>query len=254
MAKATASPNDLPDGLAACLAAGPSTLVLTGAGVSAESGIPTFREAQTGLWARFSPADLATPEAFADNPQRVWDWYRWRRGLIRDGGPNAAHRAVADLQAALADCRVVTQNVDGLHQAAGAAGVAELHGNLWRERCAADCGFQREADAVGDGPPPECPDCGALLRPDVVWFGETLPMAALEAAERALAAADLVLVAGTSNLVYPAAAIPEQALAAGLDVVEINPDTTPLSTRAAHRLAGPASVWLPAIAAAARAA
>lgn len=251
MAEAPPAEAGLPADLAALLEARPPTLVLTGAGVSAESGIPTFREAQTGLWARFSPSDLATPEAFAAHPRRVWDWYRWRRECVLQGGPNAAHRAIADLQAALPECRVVTQNVDGLHQAAGAADVAELHGNLWRQRCSAGCGHVDYATEAGAGDPPACPGCGALLRPDVVWFGETLPMAALETAERALATADLVLVVGTSNLVYPAAALPEQALAEGRTVVEVNPEATSLSGRVRHRLAGPASIWLPAIAAAA---
>lgn len=241
----------VPAGLAALLAERPALLILTGAGISAESGIPTFREAQTGLWARFSPSDLATPEAFAAHPQRVWDWYRWRRQCIRDGGPNAGHRAVAALQTHLDAVDVVTQNVDGLHQAGGATQVAELHGNLWRERCHAGCGFRRTASEVGAGAPPICPDCGAMLRPDVVWFGESLPEAALNAADRALRCAELVFVVGTSNLVYPAAAIPEQALAGGRTVVEVNPADTPLSSRVDYRLAGPASTYLPAIARAA---
>lgn len=217
------------------IAAAGTVAILTGAGVSAASGIPTFREAQTGLWANFRPEDLATPEAFAANPARVWQWYQWRRSLIARAKPNDAHRAVARLQRHLTDCRVITQNVDGLHERAGAR-VSALHGNIWRQRCHQRCGFSETATEPDDRPgPPACPECAAPVRPDVVWFGESLPAAALNAAVTAVEQAGVVLVAGTSGLVYPAAALPEQALARGRTVVEINPTDTPLSALATVR-------------------
>lgn len=238
----------LPRILLDALARDAATAILTGAGVSAESGIPTFREAQTGLWARFSPQDLATPEAYARDPQRVWDWYRWRRKLIANGGPNDAHRACAELQSRLSECRIITENVDGLHQAGGAGDVVELHGNLWRQRCAAGCGHLETSEDFADGPPPTCPTCGAALRPDVVWFGEALPEQALTAALAAMERAELVLVAGTSSMVYPAAGLPEAALQHGASVVEINPEPTPLSDRIHASLRGGAGTLLAAIA------
>lgn len=237
----SAVPTDLHERLHAAR----NVVVLTGAGVSAESGIPTFREAQTGLWAQYSPQDLATPEAFAADPGRVWRWYQWRRQLIHDNGPNDAHRALAELQGQCPHLAVITQNVDGLHQAAGADGVIELHGNLWRLRCSIDCGHTQTLMAPESAERPRpCPNCGAPLRPDVVWFGEVLPRAALQSAADAVANADLLLVAGTSNLVYPAAALPEQALDAGVPVAEINPDRTPLSEQVTWRIAEAASTAL----------
>ena len=157
--------------------------VLTGAGVSAESGVPTFRDAQTGLWARFNPSELATPAAFAKNPQRVWEWYAWRRALVAQAEPNAGHRALAAIERRIADFTLITQNVDGLHQRAGSRRIVELHGNIARVKCS------REGVLVAtwrqDGPVPRCPACGALLRPDVVWFEEALPAGALATAEAA---------------------------------------------------------------------
>ncbi|WP_348761480.1 NAD-dependent deacylase [uncultured Salinisphaera sp.] len=235
------------DQAAEALSAAKRVLVLSGAGISAESGVPTFREAQTGLWARYSPADLASPEAFAKDPERVWAWYHWRRSLIARGGPNAGHHALTEM-ANLKSLQIVTQNVDGLHQAAGSRRVAELHGNIWRERCSA-CDFHRlvpMAEAEGDGLV-RCPDCGALLRPAIVWFGEMLPATALAAADEALAAADCVIVVGTSNQIYPAAALVDRAVAGRAPVVEINPEDTPVSRRVTHRLAAPASRALPAL-------
>ncbi|MDT0616992.1 NAD-dependent deacylase [Salinisphaera sp. P385] len=240
----TAFAADWPPALVAEIAAADTVAVLTGAGVSAASGIPTFREAQTGLWAQFRPEELATPEAFAADPGRVWQWYQWRRSLIARAEPNGAHRAIARLQRHLADCRVITQNVDGLHERAGAR-VAALHGNIWRQRCHRRCGHQETVAAPDEHPqPPVCPACGGPVRPDVVWFGETLPGEALDAAVAAVERADVVLVAGTSGLVYPAAALPEQALALGRTVVEINPDDTPLSTAVTARSRAAADVAL----------
>lgn len=229
------------------LAKRPALAVLTGAGVSAESGIPTFREAQSGLWARFSPQDLATPEAFLNHPLRIWDWYRWRRELVSQGGPNAAHLGISELQNRLKHCAIITQNVDGLQQRAGATHVIELHGNLWRQRCVAGCGFTETVATPGAGRLPYCPNCTGILRPDVVWFGEALPQQAFSEASAAITGADIVIVAGTSNLVYPAAALLLEALRLGKTVVEINPERTPLSSQADYFIQAPASVALPAI-------
>jgi NAD-dependent deacetylase len=227
--------------------------VLTGAGVSAESGVPTFRGAD-GLWRNYSAADLATPEAFARDPQLVWQWYRWRQGIIGRAEPNAAHLALARLQTRFASFTLITQNVDGLHQRAGSTGVVELHGNIWRARCARGCGVVRQHGA-GDGPAhdeaatdrlPTC-DCGALLRPDIVWFGEALDERHVEAAVTAARTADVFLAVGTSALVYPAAGLPLVAARAGATLVEINPHDTPLSPLAAIVLRGPAAAVLPAL-------
>jgi NAD-dependent deacetylase len=223
--------------------------VLTGAGVSAESGIPTFREALTGLWARFSPEDLATPEAFARHPRVVWEWYRERREMVLRAEPNAAHRALARLERVPGAPRatILTQNVDGLHQRAGSTDVVELHGSLLRARC------EREGTVVErwkepDDPPPRCAGCGARLRPDVVWFGEMLPEGALRRAMSAATACDAFLSVGTSNVVEPAASLPWAAAAAGAPVIVINPVMD--GQRAGpgiHWLAGKAGEVLPAL-------
>jgi NAD-dependent deacetylase len=217
-------------------------LVLTGAGVSAESGVPTFRGPE-GLWRSFRPEDLATPEAFARDPRLVWEWYAWRREKVAACAPNAAHRALVALEARAPQFLLATQNVDGLHALAGSRRLVELHGSLWRVRCTG-CG---EAAARRDdlGPlPPSCP-CGSVLRPDVVWFGETLPPEALQRAFTAAREAEVVLVVGTSSLVHPAAAIPEAALFAGAYVIEVNPEPTPLSGRASVSLRGRAAEVVP---------
>jgi len=233
---------------AACLLAhARHVLVLTGAGISAESGIPTFREAQTGLWAQFSPQDLATPEAFTAHPERVWAWYRWRRQLIARGGINAGHRAIAALSHRLA-LTIATQNVDGLHTAAGSPDVAELHGNIWREQCTACTAAQIIAVADNsDDSPGRCQACGAMTRPAVVWFGEMLPAEALNAARSSLDKADCVLVVGTSNRVYPAAALVEAAVASSASVIEINPQPTAVSAVVDCHIAATASSALPEI-------
>jgi NAD-dependent deacetylase len=224
----------------------PRVLVLTGAGMSAESGVPTFREAQTGLWARFSPEDLATPQAFAATPERVMDWYRWRRGLVAQAEPNAGHRALARWQRARDGVAIVTQNVDGLHQRAGSTDVVELHGRLSHvrcERCRATLPWPDD-DTGGllahDG-------CGGRLRPDIVWFGEALPPDAWNAAEREACAAHVVLVVGTSGLVHPAAALPGIAQRAGAYVIEVNPQRTPLSDSCEAHVSGTAAEVLPAL-------
>jgi NAD-dependent deacetylase len=227
-----------------------SVAVLTGAGISAESGVPTFRDAQTGLWARFRPEDLATPEAFRRDPKLVWEWYAWRRETVTRVEPNAGHRALVRLAALVPRFTLVTQNVDGLHQRAGSRDVIELHGNILRNKCfAEDVVVERWAD---DGAvPPRCPRCGAPLRPDVVWFGESLPAAALAAAEQAAAESSVFLSIGTSALVYPAAQLPRSALEAGRTVVEINRDPTPLTPSATFSLRGRSGEILPALLAAA---
>lgn len=195
-------------------------VAFTGAGVSAESGIPTFR-GEGGLWRNFRAEDLATPEAFARDPELVWQWYEWRRGLVRAAQPNAAHRAIARLT----DAAVVTQNVDGLHARGGSRDVIELHGNIFRVRCTRER-VTRDAFEPFAEMPPRC-ECGALLRPDVVWFGEALPEDAWARATDAIRRADLLLVIGTSGVVYPAAGL--VSLSRGLSI-EINPQASGVSS------------------------
>ncbi len=223
--------------------------VLTGAGISAESGVPTFRDAQTGLWAKYSPEELATPQAFRRNPKLVWEWYAWRRELVGRAEPNPGHLALAELEQRLSRFTLITQNVDGLHARAGSSNIIELHGNINRTKC-----FD-EGNVVDSWPPttevpPRCPRCGGLLRPDVVWFGEMLPSGALDAAFEAAQQCDLFFSVGTSALVQPAASLPLAALERGAVVVEINPDTTPLTAHVTFALQGPAGRILPKLLAA----
>lgn len=218
--------------------------VLTGAGVSAESGVPTFRDAQTGLWAEFNPEELATPDAFRRNPKLVWEWYAWRRELLSQVAPNPGHSALAELEMRVPRVTLITQNVDGLHQAAGSTRVLELHGNIRRTICFTE-GTPVESWADTGEIPPRCPDCGGLLRPDVVWFGEALPSAALDAAVEAARTCDLFFSIGTSGVVQPAASLPFDAIHHGAVAVEINPDETPLTRRAHYALRGPSGTLLP---------
>jgi len=222
-------------------------VVLTGAGVSAESGVPTFRDALTGLWATFDPLELATPSAFARNPKLVWDWYAERRAQLLQVAPNAGHLALAQLEARVPAFLLATQNVDGLHARAGSREIVELHGNIARVRCSREDRVVKRWDEPLDAMPPRCPACQAYLRPDVVWFEEMLPSGALERAEAAARDCDLLIVAGTSGEVYPAAAIPQYAKSAGARVVEVNPNPTPLSALADDTLRGPSAVVLPAL-------
>ncbi len=226
---------------------GPLVTVLTGAGMSAESGIPTFRDAQTGLWANYSPEDLATPNAFARDPQLVWNWYAHRRTLVQAAQPNAGHYALAQL-AKRVPLTLITQNVDGLHQRAGSAQVFELHGSLLRVRCSESGEYVATWDDKET--PPRHPTSGALLRPDVVWFGEMLPEEPLHAAYDAAKNCEIFLLIGTSALVYPAADLPRIALAAGATVIEINPSATPLSSQVQHCWRDPVGTVLPALIAA----
>jgi NAD-dependent deacetylase len=212
-------------------------VVFTGAGVSAESGIPTFRGAG-GLWRDFRPEELATPGAFARDPRLVWEWYEWRRGLVREARPNAAHEAIARLSNAV----VVTQNVDGLHARAGSHDVIELHGNIFRVRCVREDG-PRDAYEPLAPMPPRCA-CGALLRPDVVWFGEMLPEEALARASEAIREADLLLVIGTSGVVYPAAGL--VSLHRGLSI-EINPQASGVSSACTFAIPQTAATATPPI-------
>lgn len=216
--------------------------VLTGAGISAESGVPTFRDAQTGLWAQYRPEELATPEAFQRNPKLVWDWYAWRRELVSQAAPNQGHMALVELEQRVPNFSLVTQNVDGLHRQAGSKQVIELHGNITRTKCFA---AGHVAKTWGNEAPPSCPLCGSLLRADVVWFGEMLPREALIEAICASQACDLFLSIGTSALVQPAASLPLEALQAGAKLVEINLQPTPISATADFVLQGQAGTILP---------
>jgi NAD-dependent deacetylase len=240
------SPCPIPAPLVTRLRAARRVAVLTGAGISAESGVPTFREAQTGLWARYNPEELATPEAFRHNPRLVWEWYAWRRERVRQAEPNPGHVALVEMERRIAGFTLITQNVDGLHRRAGSHQVLELHGNLFRAKCLDE---DRPVESWLDSEeiPPRCPRCGGLLRPDVVWFGEMLPTGVLRAAEQAAATAEVFFSIGTSALVYPAADLPFTALRAGAAVVEINPQPTPLSPQVTFSLNGPAGEMLPAL-------
>ncbi len=218
--------------------------VLTGAGISAESGVPTFR-GESGLWRNFRPEQLATPGAFRRDPALVWEWYNWRRELIGACVPNAAHETLAEMERTLPDFYLITQNVDGLHRLAGSRNVLEIHGNIWRVRCVACHKMEEDRRTPLPEIPPRCPRCGELLRPDVVWFGESLPAEVLDAAWAAAAGCRLMLVVGTSALVHPAASLPLVALRNGARLVEVNPAETPLSEHAHEVLRGPAAKVLP---------
>jgi NAD-dependent deacetylase len=222
--------------------------VLTGAGVSAESGISTFRDAMTGLWSKFDPADLATPEAFARNPELVSRWYDERRRNVAECYPNAGHFALAEFQRrVISEGRrftLITKNVDRLHQAAGFTDVIELHGTLWVWRCL-DC----SAEVEERGPafatyPPRC-SCGGKRRPGVVWFGEGLPRASLLQAQRAAGACDLFLSLGTSSVVYPAAGLIDLAIQNNARILEINPEETPYSRKVNGYIRGKTGEVLP---------
>lgn len=234
------------DCVASWIRAAKRLVILTGAGLSAESGVPVFR-GPGGLWRQFRPEQLATPEAFRQQPALVWEWYLWRRARIAEARPNAGHETIAHWQRQQAGVTLLTQNVDGLHARAGSPLPTELHGNLWRVRCARDCGFATE-DAASAAPRTalRCA-CGAWLRPDVVWFGEPLGEQEIDTAITAATGADVMMVVGTSAVVYPVAMLPPLARNHGARVVEINVEATPLSTEVDVVLRGPAAEVLPAL-------
>ena len=219
-------------------------VALTGEGVSQESGLRTFRDAQTGLWAQYKPEELASPQAFARDPKLIWDWYAWRREAVKGVRPNPGHYALADMEKRTLGFTLITQNVDGLHRMAGSQHVLELHGNIQRVRCA-DCyavteTWEEDTDSV-----PRCHVCGGLLRPDVVWFGEALPRDQLEAAVNAARSCDVFFSIGTSGVVQPAASLAFAAHNRGALVVEINAEPTPLTSKADYALHGKSGEILP---------
>jgi len=226
--------------------------VLTGAGMSAESGVPTFRDAQTGLWARFDPAQLASEEGFRADPPLVWRWYAWRREAVARAEPHAGHHALATAESGrelrFERFTLVTQNVDGLHRRAGSHDLVEIHGSIMRTICLEHCGYdQADPVQVPAGEPPRCPQCGGWLRPGVVWFGEALNPSRLAAAEAAARDCDVMLVVGTSGVVYPAAALPGIARRAGATVIVANSAASELDGEAQLLLRGPAAAVLPAL-------
>lgn len=239
---------ELPADLVEYLRSAARVAVLTGAGVSAESGIPTFRDAQAGMWAKHDPMQLASPEGFEADPAFVWDWYQWRRSLIAESSPNPGHKALAAMAPNFERFVLVTQNVDGLHQIAGSETVLELHGNIRRNICSITRKpvdrewIEQHADRR---PPPSPHHARGLARPDVVWFGEALDKPTLDAAFEAARNCDLMIVAGTAGAVQPAASLPVITREAGARVVDINPETTEISRLADWHLAGTSAYWLP---------
>lgn len=218
--------------------------VLTGAGVSKESGIPTFREAQTGLWAQYDSMELATPQAFQRNPKLVWEWYEWRRGLVREKKPNAGHYALLEMEKHVPAFNLITQNVDGYHGQVGNQNIIELHGNIMRTKRWSDDEIITEWKDTGEVPP-RCSETGSLLRPDVVWFGENMPLGAIEAAIQGAQNSDVFFSIGTSALVQPAASLPLYAARTGAVLVEINPAETPLTEQMDYVISGMSGDVLP---------
>lgn len=220
--------------------------VSTGAGISAESGIPTFR-GKDGLWKKFRPEELATLSAFSQNPKLVWEWYDWRRGIISQKEPNPGHKVLARWDKFFPSFSLITQNIDGLHQKAGSRNILELHGNIWKLRCTEEGTITENFDAPLKEIPPLCPDCGAILRPHIVWFGESLSPTILQKAFLLSSECDVMFVIGTSALVQPAASLPFTAAEANAKIVEINPDPTPLTSYADFSFRGKAGEILPLI-------
>jgi len=232
----------IPEALVDALRDARHVFVLTGAGTSAESGVPTFRDAQSGLWEKYDPLDLATPEAFLRDPKLIWDWYRWRRELVTRAEPNPGHVALAMLEALLPRMTLVTQNVDGLHQRAGSRDVIEFHGNLFADRCFVE-NCLVECDSGSSVP--VCPACGSNVRPGVVWFGEAISQRALDQSFAAAAECNVFLSVGTSSLVYPAAGLADVAKQSGAIVAEINPDPTGMASSCDFAIAGKSGTVLP---------
>jgi NAD-dependent deacetylase len=243
---------DIPETLIEVLKSAQQVMVLTGAGVSAESGLPTFRDKQTGLWERFKPEELATPQAFQRDPPLIWGWYEWRRMQILRASPNPAHVAIRDLENLAPRLTLVTQNVDDLHERAGSRVVHHLHGTLAHPFCI-DCksayvlppGIPDEPENGRRVEPPRCGDCGGRIRPGVVWFGESLPQGEWAIAERAASECDVFLCIGTSAVVYPAASLIPRAADAGAVTVQINPNAADSDTQVSFQLRGPAGIVLP---------
>lgn len=233
---------DIPSALIAALRDARHVCILTGAGVSAESGVPTFREAQDGLWSKYQAEELATPDAFLADPVLIWRWYRWRRDLVAEAEPNPGHYAIAQLADLIPRLTLVTQNVDNMHQRAGSKDVIEFHGNIFEDRCFADGSLQVGDDTTAV---PVCGECGANLRPGVVWFGEAIPEQALNESCAAASDCELFLSVGTSSLVYPAAGLADLAKQNGAMVAEINPNPTMNAANFDYSIAGNSGVILP---------
>lgn len=233
------------DQVAERLASTKFLLIITGAGISAESGIPTFR-GNEGLWKNYRAEELATPQAFARDPETVWKWYDWRRGIIGKAEPNAGHLAIKELEDLFDNFLLITQNVDGLHGRTGIRNMVEIHGNLWRVRCTREGTTSMLMDVPLKSVPPKC-ECGALLRPDVVWFGESIPTLALENAFRVIEQCDTLIVVGTSGVVYPVASFPQTVKQNGGFVIEVNVEPTPISAVADASLYGNSGDILPMI-------
>lgn len=220
-------------------------VVLTGAGVSAESGIPTFR-GENGLWRNYRAEELATPYAFTRNPQLVWEWYEWRRDIIRKAEPNPAHYAIKEMEEAIENFFLITQNVDNLHRKAGNRKLVEFHGNIFREKCTV-CEFKRFHYEKHKTIPPECPKCGNLLRPDVVWFGEPIPPDIIEISQFHIQRTEVLLSIGTSAVVQPAASLISVAKGLHKTVIEVNLTPTPVSGFVDISIQGKAGEILPEI-------
>ena len=223
-------------------------VVLTGAGVSKESGVPTFRDALEGLWAKFDPMNLATVQAFKDDPKTVWDWYAYRREMVAQAKPNPGHLALAKLEKRYPTMEIITQNVDDLHEQAGSQHVIHLHGNITQCKCFYDCQGSPTLVDIAEleaKSPPDCPYCGRWVRPNVVWFGEMLPMDMLEAAQLASSNCDVMIVIGTSGLVTPAAGLPGRAQIEGAKIIEVNPDYSMITRLADIKLEGPSGEIMP---------
>jgi NAD-dependent deacetylase len=240
---------------ASILADAKNVVVSTGAGMSRDSGVPTFRDAMTGLWARFDPHELANAQAFSRRPARVFGWYVWRWNLVHKAKPHAGYHALVKMENAFDEFLIVTQNVDGLHSRAGSSDVVELHGSLDAFRCFDNghpfdsSGLQGlEADEEGEVDPPQCAICGSMVRPGVVWFGESLPREPVERAWAAVGSCDALIVVGTSAVVYPAAELPSIAMRRGCPVIDVNPSSTPITHDVDVWVPERAEVSLPALA------
>lgn len=235
----------IPDSLISKLREARRVTFITGAGISAESGVPTFR-GKDGLWKNYRAEELATPWAFEKNPELVWKWYDWRRGIIAKAKPNPGHLTISRLEKFYPEFTLITQNVDGLHRKAGSENIIEIHGNLWRVRCTKEGKTFFLYDVPLQEIPPRC-DCGALVRPDVVWFGESLDPILIRRANQALSSCDLLFVVGTSGVVHPVAGFPSIARQSGAFVIEINLDATPISSLANIAIKGKSGEVLPEI-------